>query len=346
MNHKHSLFKKIFDALGRRHNRVSEQALRETVDKLERQHFINEQAMEIARAGAWSIDFRQERNIMFLSERAQKILGQLPAEGDLYEWDGVWANLMASGEQEVTKQTAAALYACQSGQAPGFDLVYAYKRPVDGEVVWIRSIGRVDGLEDGRPSQMYGVLTDDSQSKKAEVDLREAHTVLKTALEMAKAGTWRIDLRRQPDTTLLSPEAARIYGCDGADAGLLESDWRNAILGNDRISGLNPHEVFSNAIRKGAFSYEAIYAFRRLADGRPVWLHDRGAIQRDKQGRAKLMTGVIVDVSEIYQSQEDIQQANRTLEQALDLSRAATWSRDMQSTGRLIQFSQRALRLF
>ena len=55
-----------------------------------------------------------------------------------------------------------------------YDATYAYKRPIDGRVVWIHALGHVVKDANGKPTDMYGVTQDITEFKQLETDLRLA----------------------------------------------------------------------------------------------------------------------------------------------------------------------------
>ena len=55
-----------------------------------------------------------------------------------------------------------------------YDATYAYKRPIDGRVVWIHALGHVVKDANGKPTDMYGVIQDITEFKQLETDLRLA----------------------------------------------------------------------------------------------------------------------------------------------------------------------------
>ena len=55
-----------------------------------------------------------------------------------------------------------------------YDATYAYKRPIDGQIVWIQSLGQVVKGTNGEPTDIYGVSQDITDFKRLETDLRLA----------------------------------------------------------------------------------------------------------------------------------------------------------------------------
>jgi two-component system, sensor histidine kinase and response regulator len=91
--------------------------------------------------------------------------------------------------------------------------------------------------------------------------------------------------------------------------------------------------------------YELKYPFEREDDGALMWLHDIGTVQRNDKGQVITMHGVLRDITLEQLAAEEIRKTNLSLEQALDLARAATWSWDFEKYPDTILFTPRALNL-
>src|SRR6185295_13894990 len=89
-----------------------------------------------------------------------------------------------------------------AGTAPIYDAVYAYKRPVDGRVVWIHALGHVVKNAGGQPADMYGVAQDITDFKLAELAMkeseqriRETERFYRSVLELAPDGLMVVDAK-------------------------------------------------------------------------------------------------------------------------------------------------------
>ena len=105
------------------------------------------------------------------SERAVHIFGDLPSPGHRYRIDE-WAAHVHEGDEAAAKLTMENFAAAIAGTIPAYDSTYAYKRPVDGRVVWIHALGHVVKDADGKPADMFGVTQDITEHKLLELELR------------------------------------------------------------------------------------------------------------------------------------------------------------------------------
>ena len=79
-----------------------------------------------------------------------------------------------AGDEAAAKVTAENFAAAIAGTIPVYDATYAYKRPIDGQVVWIHALGHVVKDANGKPTDIYGVTQDITGFKQLETDLRLA----------------------------------------------------------------------------------------------------------------------------------------------------------------------------
>ena len=71
-----------------------------------------------------------------------------------------------------------------AGKIPVYDAIYAYKRPMDGRVVWIHALGHVVKDASGKPTDMFGVTQDITDFKLLETELVGARQKAEEATQM------------------------------------------------------------------------------------------------------------------------------------------------------------------
>jgi PAS domain S-box-containing protein len=69
--------------------------------------------------------------------------------------------------------------------------------------------------------------------------------------------------------------------------------------------------------RNGAGSYQEVIRFNRPDNGKQIWLDSRGKVQYDSDGHPVGMRGVTVDVTERYQAELELREANRKKDEFL-----------------------------
>ena len=109
-----------------------------------------------------------------------RIFGDLPSPDLRYRLDE-WAAHVQEGDETAAKATMENFAAAAAGTIPVYDSVYAYKRPVDGRIVWIHALGHVAKDASGKPTDMFGVTQDISDFKRLETELIGARNVAEEA---------------------------------------------------------------------------------------------------------------------------------------------------------------------
>jgi signal transduction histidine kinase/DNA-binding response OmpR family regulator/HPt (histidine-containing phosphotransfer) domain-containing protein len=142
---------------------------RQAEDELQRINFMADSALELTRAGYWHVPL-DGSGWYNSSERAVRIFGDHPTSDFRYTLEH-WAEHVRLGDEAAAEATAANFQAAVEGRIPAYDATYAYKRPVDGRVVWIHALGHVVKDQDGRPKDMYGVTQDITDFKLLEMEL-------------------------------------------------------------------------------------------------------------------------------------------------------------------------------
>ena len=141
----------------------------------------------------------------------------------------------------------------------------------------------------------------------AQAAKRESDERLKDGLEAAKMVVWDWDLKT--GQLAYSENIAQVLGC----APEMMSSVAQYIHPEDRERMRAAHERAMT--RAGA--YQEIIRFIRPDNGRQVWLDSRGKVRYDQQGQAVGIRGVTVDVTERYQAELELREANRRKDEFL-----------------------------
>ncbi len=147
--------------------------------------FKSDQALDLTKSGYWHIPLaRHIENTGWIlsSARASEILGDppRPPEWRYHIMDEWFVNAKAADEIGAVNMMTDFQKAI-SGETSVFDSIFAYKRPIDGEVVWIHATGRISRDSQGHPSDMYGVTQDITKQHNIELELMDAKEVAEAA---------------------------------------------------------------------------------------------------------------------------------------------------------------------
>jgi two-component system sensor histidine kinase/response regulator len=151
-------------------------------ERLQHINYLSDSALDLTKAGYWHIPL-DGSGWYNSSERAVRIFGDLPAPNHRYTL-AHWAEHVRLGDEEAAKTTAENFEAAVTGKIPVYDAVYAYKRPVDGRVVWIHALGHVVKDEEGKPKDMFGVTQDVTDFKLLELEIVGAKQKAEEATQM------------------------------------------------------------------------------------------------------------------------------------------------------------------
>jgi signal transduction histidine kinase/ActR/RegA family two-component response regulator len=159
----------------------SERAAVALAEQLARAEFLAEQALELARAGHWRIDFTQDPAYFISSAQAVAICGDLPRPGHRYHLADDWFANAAAADRQAARDAEARFQAALTGEVPRYDTILPYRRPIDGRIVWLHVIGTIVRDPQGQPQHLYGVAMDITQPRAVEEDLRRERNAAEVA---------------------------------------------------------------------------------------------------------------------------------------------------------------------
>ena len=151
-------------------------------EEITRTNFLADIALELTDCGYWVVDY-SDPEYYVQSERAARLLGEPLKPDSRYHLQEEWFARLVEADPEGAMRTAARVQGAIDGTYDKFDAVYAYRRPLDGRIVWLHAVGKVVRDEQSGVARfMYGVYQDITAQKAAEDELR-------VAKEQAQAAT-------------------------------------------------------------------------------------------------------------------------------------------------------------
>ncbi len=178
-----------FELMVDRNDKLLSRQLEQTqrqAEALNRINFLSDIALELTGCGYWHIDY-SDPDHYYQSERSATMLGEPIKPDGRYHLKNEWFARLLEADPEVARQTAERYQGAIEGRYENYQSTYAYKRPTDGNVVWIHALGKVVRDESGHARYMYGAYQNVTQRIKDEAALRDAIEKVEAATKAKSA---------------------------------------------------------------------------------------------------------------------------------------------------------------
>ncbi|MBW4527565.1 MAG: PAS domain S-box protein [Phormidium tanganyikae FI6-MK23] len=210
------------------------------------------------------------------------------------------------------------------GYCASYEKEYFHK---DGQRIPILISGGTFG-RNARSGFFFAI--DLTQPKQTEANLREADSLLASALTAGSIHTWR--WRIQDNLVSTDAAFANLFGVDPEAAlrGLPIEFFLNAIYPEDR-------ESVTVAIQKAIETGEDYFAEYRVqpAKGAERWVAARGRVEYDTEGTPFSFPGALSDITERKQIEAELEETEERLRLAIESAELGTWDFNL-ITSRLI----------
>jgi PAS domain-containing protein len=265
-------------------------------------------ALGLTKSGYWYVDY-SDPDYYYQSERAAEILGEPWKEDGRYHLQDEWFSRLVEANPETAELTSERYQGAIDGKYETYDSIYAYKRPIDGEIVWIHAAGDCVRDDNGELQIMYGVYQDITERIKAEQEITRVNFQSDMALELTTSGYWLIDYS-DPEYYTPSARAAEIFGeTPGEDGRLhLTDEWYTRLHEADPEGAERTAAHYQDAVEGRVDRYDTTYAYKRPVDGRVAWIRAIGHCVRDGNGKIQFMYGVSQDVTDSVLAQHELQE--------------------------------------
>ena len=275
-----------------------EQTLRESESRLAL-------AADSAGAGLWSLDLATGR--YWTTDKAKEMFGFGPEEAVTLE--RVLAATLPEDRILIRQVIDEVVATGKEGRVE-----YRIVRP-DGRMRWVVSRGRVHGPPGKPPTHLMGVTTDITDSKNAEGALKQSECRLAAAMDVAELGFYEV--ANGDRVVFLDRRAREIIGASAADeaAGRIFEFWGAHVHPDDlpRVLELN------RALNEGEQERLTLdYRFLNPERGVIHIHHLVHVIERDAARRAVRTIGVLQDITERKQKEEELRSKQAHLASAID----------------------------
>jgi PAS domain S-box-containing protein len=179
--------------------------------------------------------------------------------------------------------------------------------PVTGQSLWVLVSAWPVLRADGSVDQVITTLTDITEQKRIEDELRSGRELLAQAQRAGQLGCF--DLNLKTNTVAWSAELADLFGlAPGTRAGQ-HHDWEELVYSEDRSHAAAGVEA---ALKYGESVAE--YRICRRSDGQIRWVESRAKVLRDDAGQPERLVGVTMDITERKSAEHTLlQMSNRLL---------------------------------
>ena len=143
------------------------------------------QALRLADAGTWRLDFRNSPATRYLSQRTLELTGANLPPTDNGIAVAAWEDAVRNAEDpESADHALQSVAETISGTRSGFDTTFAFRRPLDGRIVWLREVAEMVCDPRGKPLDLFGITIDVTRSKQNEAELLNAKLMAESATRM------------------------------------------------------------------------------------------------------------------------------------------------------------------
>jgi len=293
--------------------------LAQQAEELRRFNLLSDTALDLTKTNFWHLSF-DEPGWYYSNERGARLLGQDPTPHYRYRLDD-WVQQVRLGDSDAAEAALAAFDAMVAGRSPHYNATYAYKRPVDGRVIWLRSAGHVIRDADGKPKEVFGVNQDITEAKLAELaiqegerQLRETEQYFRSVLEKAPDGLMVVDA--DGTIQLVNAQCEKLFGYT-----------RNELVGQ-KVETLVPAAVRAHhpGLREGyhhAPTTRSMGAKRELHGQRKdgsLFPVDIGLSPLPARGGTGTQVAVSIrDITDRRQAETDLKEAKQKAEEATQM---------------------------
>lgn len=264
-----------------------------------------------------------ERRLRVLFEQTEVGIVECTLNGQILRANPAFCRLLGRTEAELCQGNFAAvtdpehiardLQGIQALRERGQGSYRVVKRYIrkDGTKVWARVLVGLLKDASGQADHFVTVVQDIDAWRQADESLQESMRFLQEAQEAGHVGLycWNI----QENTWTSSSEMNRIFGIDPSFPRTIETwveivapDWRQRMA--DYVTQL----------LQAREPFDLDYQIQRPCDGAVRWVHGRGLVDYDPEGRPLQMKGVIQDISERKEAEAALLRMNEELESRVE----------------------------
>ena len=269
-------------------------------------------AMEATDEGHWEWDVVTDD--IFVSPTVNRIFG-FPEDVHFDKRADFIANVPYHPDD--LEHIASSVHAGLTGTSDRTDFQYRVVLP-PGQVRWVRARWKISRNQQGEPQRVTGVLTDITERKRTEQELRSRQEMLDLAQKAARAVAFEWRIGAGEGQNRWSPDLEMMYGlAPGTYDGTYET-WKKLVLPED-------WPAVKAAIKRANETGDVAAEYRvRHPNGTVHWLQAKGRTFFDAEAKPVRMVGFMLDVTERRRAEEELRRLERQLRQGQRLEAMGT----------------------
>ena len=234
-----------------------------------------------------------------------------------------WAELTHPDDLELNLQLFNRLLA---GEIEHFTFDKRYIKK-DGSIVRTTIHTRAFRKDDGTIDHIVLLVEDITARKQAEEALRRSEERLRLAQQVARVGTFELNIQTGLDTW--TPELEALYGLTPGDFPKTEPAWENLLYADDRVEAIRRREQTLATGEPVEGEWRVVWP-----DGSVHWLAGRWQAFKDESGKPLRLVGVNIDITERKRAEEALRASTERYELAVRGAGVGIWDWDIR-TGKL-----------
>jgi PAS domain S-box-containing protein len=191
----------------------------------------------------------------------------------------------------------------------------------DGTIRWLLDRNRLFLSDQQQPERLFGILIDVTERKQAEVELQRVQTLLKAALQIGRIACWEMDLQTQ-----------LVRGVGSFTEGwpeFWEIPWEESL----QVVHPDDRERVRQSLQAViADESENIIEYRSAIPGdivRTIVINRK--LFKDGNGKPQCIIGASFDITELRQTEANLETSRSFLEAAISIGKLACWEINLQT---------------
>jgi len=270
------------------------------------------QSAILKHAGYAIIAIQPNGSISTFNNTAEKMLGY---QAD--EMIGLQSPLVFHLMEEIEKKTLQINQKYDLNINPGIEtFVVEARMGINIEEEWtykskegihVPVLLKISALKDesGNITGYMGIAKDLSQQKIEEEEARQKEILLRDYYQIAKLGAYKLNV--QTGNWICTEVLEEIFGMDSTQEKNINV-WLNLLHPDDKEKF---DEYYNNYVLKQRNQFNKEFRIVRLNDSQERWIHAKGELEYDSEGKPLMMIGTIQDITEKKQDEDALIQSEK-----------------------------------